>query len=208
MTIMNCKKLPLAASVGGATGPHEVVEMWCEHYKKLFNSVADSSVKDWTFDIAYDDLMRVTANEIHDAISSLPYNKAAGSDNLCSENLKYCSKRLPLLLSMLFTSLLVHGHLPEDLPFLSKVIPVIKNKSGDISERNNYRPIAIACVISKVLEIILLSRCEEYLTTTDYQFGFKSKHSTDMCIYTLKIFVHYYSFSRWPYIVIFEMELN
>ena len=38
--------------------------MWCEHYKKLFNSVADSFVKDWTFDIADGDLMRVTANEI------------------------------------------------------------------------------------------------------------------------------------------------
>ena len=131
--------------------------------------------------------MRVTANEIHDAISSLPINEAAGSDNLCSENLKYCtcSKRLPLLSSMLFTSLLVNGHLPEDFT-LSILIPVIKNKSGDISERNKYRLIAIACVISKVLEIILRSRCEEYLTTTDYQFGFKSKHSTDMCIYTLK----------------------
>ena len=111
---------------------------------------------------------------------------------MCSENLKFCSKRILYLLSMLFTSLLVHGYLPQQLMEII-LIPVIKNKCGNVSDSGNYRPIAIANIISKVLESILLSRCEEFLYTTDNQFGFKPNHSTDMCIYTLKEVIHFIS---------------
>ena len=40
--------------------------------------------------------------------------------------------------------------------------------------------------VSKVFELILLNRCEQYLECSDSQFDFKAKHSTDLCIYTLK----------------------
>ena len=32
-----------------------------------------------------------------------------------------------------------------------------------------------------------------YLITHDHQLGFKSKHSTDMCIFTVKSIVKYYT---------------
>ena len=46
--------------------------------------------------------------------------------------------------------------------------------------------------MSKVFESFILLRCEQFLTTADNQFGFKSGHSTDFCIYTLKEFIEYY----------------
>ena len=46
--------------------------------------------------------------------------------------------------------------------------------------------------MSKVFESLILLRCEQFLTTADNQFGFKSGHSTDFCIYTLKEFIEYY----------------
>ena len=129
--------------------------------------------------------------EISTAISKLRRNKAAGSDTLCAENLIFCSQSLHILLSMLFTSIFFHGNLPESLVH-TLLIPLLKNKAGDLSDRNNYRPIALANIISKVFEIILLNRCEQHLSTTDFQFGFKQKHSVDMCIYVLKEIVDYY----------------
>ena len=51
---------------------------------------------------------------------------------------------------------------------------------------DNYRPIALASILSKVLERLILDRISEFITTTDNQFGFKPKHSTDLCIYALK----------------------
>ena len=68
----------------------------------------------------------------------------------------------------------------------------MKNKCGNISESNNYRPIALATIISKLFESVLLVKCEDYLSTCSNQFGFKKGHSTDLCIYALKEYIKYY----------------
>ena len=35
------------------------------------------------------------------------------------------------------------------------IIPLVKNKAGDCSDANNYRPIAIVTIMSKIFELIL-----------------------------------------------------
>ena len=56
----------------------------------------------------------------------------------------------------------------------------------------NYRPTALASVITKVVERILLSRISGLLETCDNQFGFKQSLGTDTCIYVLKEIVDKY----------------
>ena len=63
------------------------------------------------------------------------------------------------------------------------LIPVIKDKRAKISNKDNYRPVAIASIVSKVLEMVLLDRLSEYLDTNSNQFGFKQKLGTDICVY-------------------------
>ena len=58
--------------------------------------------------------------------------------------------------------------------------------------RDNICYVAISNSLSKVFELILLDRCEEYLWTSGNQFGFKANHSTEMCIYALHEFIDYY----------------
>ena len=55
------------------------------------------------------------------------------------------------------------------------LVPVLKNKAGDIADHNHHRPIAHSSIVSKVFELILLNRCEQYLESSDSQFGFKAK---------------------------------
>ena len=62
------------------------------------------------------------------------------------------------------------------------LVPIVKNKTGDTSDKNNYRPIAIVTDASKLFEICILKVLDAYLITHDHQFGFKSKHSTDIII--------------------------
>ena len=45
------------------------------------------------------------------------------------------------------------------------IAPIIKNKSGDLSDNNNYRPIALATVASKLFESLILSRAIPFLIT-------------------------------------------
>ena len=60
------------------------------------------------------------------------------------------------------------------------------------SNSSNYRPIALATNISKLLESILLLKCEENLCTSANQFGFKKAHGTELCIYTLGEYIKLY----------------
>ena len=64
----------------------------------------------------------------------------------------------------------------------SAIIPLITNITGDTNVKNNYRPIALVTAMSKIFELCLSEKLNDYLTTSDNQFGFKAKHSTDMCI--------------------------
>lgn len=104
--------------------------------------------------------MIITPSEVHDAIMKLGDNKAYSMDNITAEHMKHASKKLCPLLSLCFTGCLVHGTLPDS--------------------------ILAVLLVSKVLEIILISRLERYILTADNQFGFQHKHCTDMCIFALK----------------------
>ena len=162
------------------------------HFSNLLNCVSNSSVHDCEYgcDAPYEELV-VSIEEVTHAIEKLDLNKACGSDGICSEHLKYSSNVLVPLLAMCFTSFISHGFLPESM--LSVVlVPVIKDKAGKISSKDNYRPIALASVISKLVEVIMLDRIEMYMNTNPNQFGFKRKHGTDQCIYVLKEIIDLY----------------
>ena len=102
-------------------------------------------------------------------------------DSLSAEHLLYASPKIHTLLAICFNAFIVHGFLPSYLTD-SVIIPIVKDKCKNISDAGNYRPIALSSVLSKVFELILLSKLNSYFCTSDYQFGFKSHHSTDLCI--------------------------
>ena len=97
----------------------------------------------------------------------------------------YASSKIHILLAICFNAFIVHGFLPSSMTD-SVLIPIVKDKCKNISDKGNYRPIALSSVVSKVFELVLLGKLKSCLCTSDYQFGFKSNHSTDLCIYTLR----------------------
>ena len=62
------------------------------------------------------------------------------------------------LLATCITDVFVHGlFVPSSL--LSVVlVPIIKCKSGKINSKDNYRPFALASIVSKIVENIFLDR--------------------------------------------------
>ena len=64
-----------------------------------------------------------------------------------------------------------------------------------MSDTSNYRPVAVATVVSKLLEPLILSNICPFLgttDTTDNQLGFKAGHSTDQCAFLLKQSASYF----------------
>ena len=86
---------------------------------------------------------------------------------------------------------MVHGYLPVGL-ILVVLVPIIKSKSGNISSKDNYRPLSLSSVISKLLEITILNRIRDLMCTSDNQFGFKAKSGTTDCVYMFKDIIHRY----------------
>ena len=77
----------------------------------------------------------------------------------------------------------------------TSIIPILKNRNGDTSDKNNYRAIAIVSAMSKLLELCLSKLLDEHLCTSENQFGFKKKkHATDLCIDTVKSVIKYYNY--------------
>ena len=124
--------------------------------------------------------MIITVDEIEFAISQLKKQIMWYRWHIIMQ--KIYSRRVLHLLAMCVSSLFIHGFLPDSM--LSVVlVPVIKNKSRRIKDSDNHRPIALASIVSKVVEKVILNRISEFLLTTCNRFGFKNKLGTDMCIY-------------------------
>ena len=86
---------------------------------------------------------------------------------------------------------LTHGYIPN-VCLITTVVPISKNKNGNMSDTSNYRPVAVATVMSKLFEHYILSCISPFLGTTDNQFGFKAGHGTDQCTFLLKQTVSYF----------------
>ena len=72
------------------------------------------------------------------------------------------------------------------------LVPVLKDKAGKLNSIDNYRPIPLLSIPSKVLERVLITRLDTFLLTSDNQFGVEKKHGTDRCIFALKEMVAKY----------------
>lgn len=151
------------------SGSDEISQLWKNQYELLNCVKSNLYVVD---NVDFNDDVLVTSAEVHEAIMKLRDNKAFRLDNITAEHIKHASKKLCPLMAMRFTESFVHGVLSDSM--LSVVlVPVIKDKVGKLNSSDNYRPIALASVMDKVLEIILLSRLERYVLSNDNQFGFK-----------------------------------
>ena len=81
--------------------------------------------------------------------------------------------------------MLTHGHLPASL-MQSAIVLILQNIQGDTSDKNNYRSIAVVTAFSKIFELCIMNVIESHQVIQENQFGFKKKHSTDLCIFTVK----------------------
>ena len=133
------------------TGRDSIPCVWKNRYANLFNCVDSASDKESVLDT----ISRVSnvhdtlcSDDVKSSVNSLSANKACGLDNIFAEHLLYASPSVQPLLSICFNAVIVHGCLPSDLTD-TVLVPIVKEKTGDISDKGNYRNIALASVVSK-----------------------------------------------------------
>lgn len=96
--------------------------------------------------------------------------------------------RLHIHLCLMFNLFVQLGYLP--IMFMHSVmIPIFKNKCGDLSDLNNYRAIAMSSALSKISETVFARFLHAESDVDCFQFGFKSGHSTSHGSYVFACFI-------------------
>ena len=114
-------------------------------------------------------------------LSNLTNSYSCGHDNINNTLLKSISNEISRCITLIINQSISTGSYPENLK-LAKVIPIFKK--NDKLEINNYRPISVLPVISKVFENVMHTQLLEYFTENNLlssqQYGFRPNRSTEL----------------------------
>ena len=91
----------------------------------------------------------------------------------------------------LLSGLLTHGVVPDDLA-RDTVVFIPKGKNVNLTDSSNYRSIALSSIFGKICDLVFFPVNGDRLCSSDLQFDFKAKHSTNLCTMVLKEAIAYY----------------
>lgn len=132
-------------------------------------------------------LTPVTPNEIRENIMNIQNNVASGFDDLKAVPIKHVSDIISPILAVIVNRTFETGIFPDQLK-IARICPV--HKGGCEKELNNYRPISILPVLSKVFERAINTRLENFFSKfniiSNVQFGFQKGKSTEAALLSIK----------------------
>ena len=119
----------------------------------------------------------LSVEEVYEALQNLDPSKAHGPDGLPSRILKECSSQLAPSLHRLFTKSLRLSQIPAKWK-LANIIPLHKKGNREFVE--NYRPISLLSVVSKVVECCVLNHVSYHIqiNINSAQYGFVNGKSS------------------------------
>ena len=107
--------------------------------------------------------------------------KSAGPDQIPARLIKDCAYELAHPIAHLINVILKTSVIPSDFK-IGRVSAIYK--SGDKSQLNNYRPITVLPIISKIMERCVYNQLTDYLEKNNLlsprQFGFRKGRSTEL----------------------------
>ena len=131
-------------------------------------------------------LCPITKLEIEDIIDSLNSSKASGPFSIPIKLLKLLRSIVSDPICLLINDSFLRGQFPDKLK-LAKTMPL--HKKGSTLNMNNYQPISLLSVLSKIYEKIMYARLYQFLEKSELfyslQFGFRAKHSTNHALISI-----------------------
>ena len=94
-------------------------------------------------------------------------------------------------LSAVLRSCMVHSHISQVL-LLSTLVPLVKDKLGDITSSKNYRSVAISSILLKLLDWVIILLEGNSLGLNELQFAYQAGCSTVMCTWAALETVDYF----------------
>ena len=163
-SIPDCISMPAPSSSTDQVDPSsaaEIAEMFNTYFASVFttDNLPDSSEESST-DPHMTELI-ISELEVEHTLKTLDSNKATGPDGIPARLLKVTAPIIAPSLCKLFNKSLCLGTVPEEWK-LANVVPV--HKKGDKGLTENYRPISLLSIVSKVLERRVLVSIKYHLS--------------------------------------------
>ena len=120
-------------------------------------------------------------------VSRLEAKRSSGYDDISNFLLKHIIHTIKSPFCLLINKSIKDGIFPDCMK-IAKIIPL--HKSGSIEDPDNFRPISLLPVLSKILEKYMYSAVTSHLADNNVlylrQFGFRQLHST---VHAAQLFV-------------------
>ena len=132
----------------------------------------------------------VSEEDVKKILHSLDTSKAAGMNQIPAKFLRNGAEVLALPLRNIINLSIKLSTFPEECK-IAKLKPIFKK--GARTDPKNYRPISLLPLVSKIIEKSIHFQIEDYLNKKKliymHQSGFRTNHSTDLCLAQLIDFV-------------------
>lgn len=174
--------------------PEDFSRFWSEVVGKILNSLPQQSADPVSLikrkSVATSIFMRpCSLIEVSTHIKKLKKKYSEDIYGLCTATIIPEAEVIAQPLTYIFNLCLAQGIFPDKMK-MARVIPIYKK--GPIPDPENYRPISILPVFSKILESIIVDRLLSFLETHNVlnpaQFGFRKSCNTEDA---MQAFVHY-----------------
>jgi len=196
-------KLNNCNQVDGCVDSDLIADKFAQHFATAYTSVNQNRADELKAEymvmrseyigspLADDNLFDVEL--VGKTISELKHGKAAGLDTLTADHLQLCHPILPLILAKLFNLMLLSGHVPDNFGRSFTIpLPKINDCRTKAVTTDDFRGIAISCVLSKVYELCVYERFKNYFISSDNQFGFKKGLGCSHAIYAVRNIVEHF----------------
>ena len=135
-------------------------------------------------------LQKVSTNFVLKELSRLKVTKASGPDGITARRLKDAAPVIAKPITYLVNLTISTGLIPTEWKD-RRVTPICK--SGARNDVNNYRPISVLPPVSRIMEraiqVQFLAFLTEHDLLSDYQSGFRKKHSTETAVVYLTDYI-------------------
>ena len=128
----------------------------------------------------YVEVMKITGLTVKEALKKIKPGKSDPVYEFSSDFLKNAPDLFHENLAILLQSYMIHGHVTNSL-LTATLVPIVKDKLGDVCSSKNYRSIAISSLILKLIDWIVIQQYGHLFRTNEFQFGFQQFSSTSLC---------------------------
>ena len=166
--------------------PVKVANIFAEFFDKKVKNLAEQlppfsppPLRPWPNDVDKFSFQPITGPDIVDYINELSSSTAFGHDFLSNNMVRYSKFRISSVLADITNKCFRTGKFPEFWKH-ARVKPL--HKKGNLNEVKNYRPVALLCSLSKIIERAAFKQIYWYLSENNFldsrQYGFRPGHST------------------------------